>query len=448
MARTAHTSHARTARRLASALAFAGALAAAGPAMALPVGGGNTPPPNEPPVAHLTATPNPVVIPFPLVLQPVPGRAVANAIPTIGSAPVSFSAAGSLDGDGSIRKYEWDLDGQPGFERSTTTPNVTQRYSTTGTIPVRVRVTDNRGATDIAGLTITAHRAPVARISGKSVAVVGEGLTFTSASTDDNGIASQAWDMDGDGTFERTGPQQTTSFGTTGPHTVSLRVTDTLGAVSTTSLTVRVHRAPTALVTTQPPAPVVNRPTVLDGSRSSDDGSIAKYEWDLNGDGTFETSTGAVPRATTTFTAVGPAAVGLRVTDNDGATDQTRLTVQVAATPSAIIDSLAPKIRPLRTALRMSKARRISLRVACPAAEQVCAVRVQLRGVKGALSGKLLGTGRVQVQGGSSRSVSILLSKKAQRAVALRTLKARAIVTAADTSGNRAVTRTGITIRR
>ena len=273
-------------------------------------------------------------------------------------------------------------------------------------------MTDNRGGTDTAAITIKAHHAPVARFSGKSVAVLGEGLTFTSTSSDDNGIASQAWDMDGDGVFERTGSQESTSFGTTGPHKVSLRVTDTLGAVSTTSLTVRVHRAPTALIVTQPPAPVVNRPTTLDGSRSSDDGSIAKYEWDLNGDGTFETSTGAVPRATTTFTALGPATVGLRVTDDDGATDQTRLTVQVVAVPTAATDSVAPKIRPLRTALRMSKAHRISFRVACPAGEQICAVRAQVRGVKGALKGKLLGTGRVQVQGGSSTAVSVLLSKR------------------------------------
>ena len=448
MTRTAHNS--RTARRLAASLAFAGALATAAPAMAIPTGGGGIPP-NEPPVAGLTGTPNPVVIPAPLVLQPAAGRAVSNALPgdvaVLGSASVNFSAAGSFDDDGSITKYEWDLDGQPGFERSTTADHVTRRYSATGDLPARVRVTDNRNATDIASITIKAHRAPVARASGKSVAVVGEGLTFTSASTDDNGIASQAWDMDGDGSFERTGAQQSTSFGTTGPHKVSLRVTDTLGAVSTTSLTVRVHRPPTALITTQPPAPVVNRPATLDGSRSSDDGSIATYEWDLDGDGTFETSTGAVPRATTTFTALGPAKVGLRVTDDDGATDQTRLTVQVVDTPVVTADSIGPKVRPLRTSLRMSKAHRISLRVACPAGEQVCAVRVQLRGVKGALKGTLLGTARVQVQGGSSRSVSVLLSKKAQRAVALRTLKARAILTATDTTGNRAVTRTGITIR-
>ena len=82
----------------------------------------------------------------------------------------------------------------------------------------------------------------------------------------------------------------------------------------------------------------MNQPTVLDGSRSTDDGSIARYQWDLNGDGTFETDTAAVPRATHTFTATGPATVGLKVTDNDGATDQTTLKLNVSATPVATID--------------------------------------------------------------------------------------------------------------
>ena len=309
-------------------------------------------------------------------------------------------------------------------------------------------MTDDDGAKATDSLLLKAHRAPAARITAKTVAVVGEGLTFTSASTDDNGIASLAWDMDGDGTFERTGPQQSTSFGTTGPHKVSLRATDTLGAKSTATITVRVHRAPTALIITRPPTPVVNQPTTLDGSRSSDDGSIATYEWDLNGDGTFETNTAAVPTATTTFTATGPAKVGLRVTDDDGATDQTTLTLQVSATPAATIDSLAPRIRPLKKALRMSRKNRISLRIACPASEQICTVRAQVRGLKGALKGKALGSARIRLQGGTRRTVTVPMSKKARKAIRSHALRARVILTATDATGNRAVTRTAVTIRK
>ncbi len=443
MARISNSS--RTSRRLVAALALTGAIASAGQAMAIPTGGGGIPS-NQLPTARLAGTPNPVVVPTPLVVDIGPGTIVENAF-QLGTL-VSYSAAGSTDNDGSITKYEWDLNGDGTFEKSTTIATTSQRYSSPGNITVKVRVTDDDGAKATDSLVLKAHRAPAARITSKKVAVVGEGLAFTSASTDDNGIALLEWDMDGDGTFERTGAQQSTSFGTTGPHKVSLRATDTLGAKSTATATVRVHRAPTALIVTQPLSPVVNRPTTLDGSRSSDDGTIEKYEWDLNGDGTFETNTAGVPTATTTFTSTGPAKVGLRVTDDDGATDQTSLTLQVAAAPVATIDSLAPRVRPLKRTLRMSKRNRISFKVACPASEQTCTLGVKVRGVKGALKGKALGSARIKLQGGTRRTVTVRMSKKAAKAVRRGTLKARVILTATDAAGDRAVTRTAVTIRK
>ncbi|MGE0025790.1 MAG: PKD domain-containing protein [Thermoleophilia bacterium] len=450
MTRTPHSL--RVSRRLAAALALTGALAAAGQAMAIPVNDGDPPPPsNSRPTAALTATPNPVVVPPQLVVAPITSNALprdlGDAVIRLG-APVQFSAAGSTDSDGEIVKYEWDLDGRPGFEKTTTTPRTSARYTATGTTAVRVRVTDDFGATDVQSLNLVAHRAPVARITGKQVAVVGDGLTFTSASTDDNGIASLEWDLDGDGTFERTGPSVSTSFGTVGPHPVVLRATDILGAKSTATLPVRIHRAPTALIVTNPQTPVVNLQTVLDGSRSTDDGTIARYQWDLNGDGTFETDTAAVPRATTTFTAAGPATVGLKVTDADGATDQTTLRLNVSATPVATADSLGPRVRPLATKLRMSRKGRVAVKVACPAGEQICTVRAQLRGLKGSLKGTTLGTARTQLQGGRRATLSIPLTTKAAKAVAKGTVMARVVITGTDAGGNRAVTRTAVTIRR
>ena len=443
MARTAHTT--RTSRRLAAALAVAGAVAYAGPAAAIPAGGGGIPP-NDPPSAQIAGTPNPVVVPTLIVGDIVPGRAVATALQL--GALVSYTAAASSDEDGSITKYEWDLDGDGTFEKTTTGATTSRRYTAPGAITVKVRVTDDDGAKATDSLLLKAHRAPAARITSKKVAVVGEGLTFTSASTDDNGIAALEWDMDGDGSFERTGPQQSTSFGTTGPHKVSLRATDTLGAKSTTSVTVRVHRAPTALITTQPPAPVVNQPTVLDGSSSTDDGTIAKYEWDLNGDGTFETGTAAVPRVTTTFTAIGPATVGLRVTDGDGATDQSTLRVQVAATPPATIDSIGPRLRPLGRALRMSAAKRV------PVTHRLPRLRAGLhrrrpgprhegrprRPPARLRPGPAAGRRPRHRPGGDVQEGPEVDRRGA--------LKARVVLTATDTSGNRAVTRTAVTIRR
>jgi hypothetical protein len=62
----------------------------------------------------------------------------------------------------------------------------------------------------------------------------------------------------------------------------------------------------------------------LTGSGSSDpDGTIAKYEWDLDGNGSYETSTGATATTTKAFTATGALTLGLRTTDNKGATTTT-----------------------------------------------------------------------------------------------------------------------------
>jgi hypothetical protein len=363
--------------------------------------------------------------------------------------PVTFSAAGSTDLDGSIAKYEWNLDGQPGYEASTTTPTRTLRFSTPGLFPGTVRVTDNRGAKDTATVNVRAHYAPSAKIvQSATAAIPGQSVSFNGAtSTDADGITKYEWDLNGDGAFEATGAQQSTSFPTVGPRTVKLRVTDGLGATSTATASVKVHRAPTALVVSRPVTPAVNQAVTLDASRSSDDGSIATYEWDLNGDNTFETTTTG-PTTTTAFATTGAKRVGLRVTDNDGATDATSLNLQVTAAPVAVIDRVAPKLRPSTRVLRMSGKGRVSFRVSCPRTEQICTVGVQLRGTKGALRGRILARTTKGMQGGRSATVTLTLSKKAQLAIARKPVAAQLVLTVRDGSGNRAVTRTAVTARR
>ena len=61
---------------------------------------------------------------------------------------MTFNAAGSSDPDGTIAKYEWDLDGNGSFETDTgTTATTTRTYASAGTVTVGLRVTDNNGAT-------------------------------------------------------------------------------------------------------------------------------------------------------------------------------------------------------------------------------------------------------------------------------------------------------------
>ena len=72
---------------------------------------------------------------------------------------------------------------------------------------------------------------------------------------------------------------------------------------------------------TRPRAP--ERPVTFTPVAADDDGTIAGYAWDLDGDGGFDDATGVTAEAT--FLVPGPAVVRLRVADDDGASVTTAL---------------------------------------------------------------------------------------------------------------------------
>lgn len=104
-----------------------------------------------------------------------------------------------------------------------------------------------------------------------------------------------------------------------------------LGMAPATLDTLRIgSEPPTAALSITPQTAFAPFQAALDASASSDpDGSIAKYEWDLDGDGVFELDTDANPSPPAqSYAAAGAFPVALRVTDNDGlqATAQAQVT--------------------------------------------------------------------------------------------------------------------------
>jgi YD repeat-containing protein len=148
-----------------------------------------------------------------------------------------------------------------------------------------------------------------------------------SGSSDPEGpIADYEWDLDGNGTFETdtgTNPRTSRLYSIEGTYDVRLRVTDGGGATDLTvrTITVTANDPPVASFTLSPNPVVTGQSVQFNGAASSDpDGTIARYEWDLDGDGTYETDTGATPSASRVYTSVGTLNIGLRVTDNGGKT--------------------------------------------------------------------------------------------------------------------------------
>jgi PKD repeat protein len=120
-----------------------------------------------------------------------------------------------------------------------------------------------------------------------------------------------------------------------GTHTWSVRAVDGAGnRAETGQRSFASGSPPTASFTIAPNPALVGRSVTFDAAGASDSsGPIAHYEWDLDGDGSFETDTGTTAQATKTYTRAGSVTVQLRVTDGVGLTDVATGVLTVTSTP-------------------------------------------------------------------------------------------------------------------
>lgn len=175
-------------------------------------------------------------------------------------------------------------------------------------------------------------------------------------------IASFQWDFDYDGTTFQPDlttatatPPPTYAYSTPGVKRARVRVTDSENRFSDAQVTVTVCPAantpPIADYTTTAPG-VVGAEQVFDASASSDPdpcGSVARYEWDFDGDGSFETDAATAKILPHTFTSAGTVNVGLRVTDERGVSTTHRAPVVVTTRPTARFLATPPTISPGQT---------------------------------------------------------------------------------------------------
>ncbi|MGE3845085.1 MAG: PKD domain-containing protein, partial [Vicinamibacterales bacterium] len=254
-----------------------------------------------------------------------PPVAVATATPSSGRAPlpVTFSAAGSADPDGSVVSHTWTFgDGATGAGAL-----VGHTYLTPGTYVATLTVTDNRGATSRATTSVVVesggNRPPLAVItgaplSGRAPLVVN--FSGANSSDPDGPLTSYRWTF-GDGA-EASGVTASHTYPTAGTYVVTLTVTDALGATHSASVTVSVssalpsakNRAPIPVMTVTPALGAAPLVVVFDSAGSADiDGHIATYEWSF-GNG----ASAAGPVASYRYTTPGTYLATLSVTDDRG----------------------------------------------------------------------------------------------------------------------------------
>ena len=274
--------------------------------------------------------------PHPIISSPGDGQNFFT------SDTISFDGTSSYDPNGNeeLDSFTWksDLSGTLSTQQSFT------RILEAGMHNITLTVSDIHGAESTAKVRITVTSTPnhpptaKANVSDEGEAKVGEELTFTSESEDEDGdTLSYRWDFESDGVWDDLNETAVHAYNATGNYVVTLMVEDTSGANDTDTLTITINEneAPDAdagedqLVN-------VNTTVNFDATDSEDpDDETLYYAWDFDGDGVTD-SQSAEP--THMFTERGEYTVNLTVADPYGGNDTDSVVITVNKPPVAVIE--------------------------------------------------------------------------------------------------------------
>jgi PGF-CTERM protein len=276
---------------------------------------------------------------------------------------VTLNASESTDDEG-IAGYGWDFDGDGTVDLNTTTPTAGYTYDEAGDYEAAVTVRDSANNTHVATTTVSISDdgsdgddgdgsdgddgddsddsdddesdvdgpddVPVAALTGPTETTVGETVTLdASASTDDDGIQSYGWNVDGDTSIDRTTVEPTveTSFDEPGTHTVVVTVSDENGNEATAEHVIDVGAAetgPTGEIVV-PEEATVGEPVTIEAANLSDD--LAHVCWYFDGEAGPDGAT-----AEHTFEETGTHEITLQLRDDQGR--ETTVTTQIDVVPA------------------------------------------------------------------------------------------------------------------
>jgi len=246
------------------------------------------------------------------------------AQPTGGEFTFDASSSRDQSPDGRIVRYEWDLDDDGTFDLETTSPTLPYAYPDDGSYRVRVRVTDDDGATatsDPVKVRVENRPAEVSRIDySPPEPKDGEAVALVPLATDPDGtIVGWGWEFGDGSTSDVQTPFHT--FQDDGVYRVVLTVTDDDGGKTLFEVEIDVENSPPRADFT---ARVEGVEVAFDGRASYDPsptGRIAHVAWNF-GDGTsWSGGCDGTDRfmPVHTFPGLGLYTVTLVVIDEDGA---------------------------------------------------------------------------------------------------------------------------------
>jgi PKD repeat protein len=341
---------------------------------------------------------------------------------------VSFTAS-ATDPEGQPLAYQWDLDNDGAYPDAVG-PTAQRTYPKSGAQTVKLYVVDSQNAVAEATRTfVVQNRAPTASFTHSPASPRAfENVRFTSTSGDlDGSVASQAWDLDNDGSFDDgTLKTATKRFTESKSYTVRLRVVDDEGteAIGVRTLVVG-NRPPSASFGYLPSQPSADELVSFFSTASDADSPIASQWWDLDGDGGYDDASGET--ASRSYPA-GNHNVGLVVTDSEGESAFFVQTIQVT-TPAPVHQARATGSRllspfPVVRIAGAVKRRGTRLRRLTVDAPTGSTVTVRCRG-KGCPFGRQSRVVKSSAAKGKQRATGVLRIRRVER----RLLRAGTVIT-------------------
>lgn len=272
-----------------------------------------------------------------------------RATPDNGPAPLSVTFIPDVTTNTAIERYQWDLDGDGSFERSETVGrNQQYTYGEPGDYEATLRVTDSRGEVVDGTVKVTVANSPPKITSAEASPSTGElplAVQFRVTAEDSDGIESVAFDLEGSGTYDITENTNGTSITVTTAHVYEdegnfqprIMVTDGLGETATASFPTLEVRAleegsPSVTALASPQSGKAPLEVSLGATASDPDGlEMTTWEWDLDGDGTYDMQSTASPEVTHTYQRPGTYFPRVRVTAEDDQTAEDVVRIQVTA---------------------------------------------------------------------------------------------------------------------
>ena len=203
--------------------------------------------------------------------------------------PVTFTSLAS-DPENRIQILEWDLDGDNQLRRRLRPDARTKSFDSPGSKTVRLRITDSDGGSHTAAKTLTvASQPPAASFAFSPDAPLSlQRVVFTSTSTDPDGaIVDVRWDTDNDGAFDDGNDIEADAHVRHARHQDCAPARHRRRRQPGHDHAHGARRQPRADGDhRRPDRGAEERPTSPSSrSRRIVDGSIAKTEWDTDGDG-------------------------------------------------------------------------------------------------------------------------------------------------------------------